>query len=493
VTRRRWGRARWGLAGLLLIAWALRLSPLLRYPLHSDEALYGYWGLLIGRGRDPWLTSVQVYKPPLLPYTVAAFQWLMGDTRIALRLPGLVAGVLTVGLAGALADALYRDRWTAFTAALGVALSPLAIILSATVFPDLLMVALGLAACLAAARARPRWAGALVGLSFAMKQTGVVWLPLSILLSVSHARSPRPAGRSLVSVVGSAASVVALVFAWDAVRVGKGADGFWRVGVVGYGGLRLIWPQEVWRRMRDWLGLLHYVFVSPAINALVVIGLPVLVCIGLLRRARARTAFADLLLVSFVLIYLLVHWLVAFPAWDRYLLPLVPILAVLLGRIVRIGASRPRFPARSWRASASGFLLALLLTVPALKAAAGRYPIGRDRVAYQGIDGVVSFLSRLPEGSVVYHHWLGWHYHHALFDGPVYLAYWPSPAWLARDVQAFGHREPRYVAFPAWESAARVSRALSDVGYALEPALTTARSDGSPSFAVYAIRPSSDQ
>jgi hypothetical protein len=293
--------------------------------------------------------------------------------------------------------------------------------------------------------------------------------------------------------VGSAASVVALVFAWDAVRVAKGADGFWQVGVVGYGGLRFIWPHELWRRMQDWLGLLRYLFVSPAINALFVIGLPLLVWISLVRRSRARTAFADLLLVSFVLIYVLFHWLVAFPPWDRYLLPLVPVLAVLLGRIVRIAASRPRFLAQSWRAPASALLLALLLTMPALKAEAGGYPIGRDRVAYQGIDGVVSFFSRLPEGSVVYHHWLGWHYHHALFDGPVYLAYWPSPAWLARDVQAFGDREPRYVAFPAWESAARVRGALSDVGYGLEPALTTARQDGSPAFVVYAIRPSSNR
>jgi 4-amino-4-deoxy-L-arabinose transferase-like glycosyltransferase len=479
--------------GLLLVAWTLRLPPLLRYPLHSDEALYGTWGLLIGRGRDPWLTGVQVYKPPLLPYTVAAFQWLLGDTRVALRLPGLAAGVLTVALAGALAGTLYRDCWTTITAALGVALSPFAIILSGTAFPDPLMVALGLAACLAAARDRPRWAGLLAGLSFATKQTGLAWLPLSVLLSASHPRSSRPRDNSIFSVAGFAASVAALVFAWDGVRVARGADGFWQVGVVGYGGLRLIWPHELWQRLQDWLGLLRYLFASPGINALLLIGLAVLVWTSLVRRWGARSALTDLLLVSFSLIYLLFHWLVAFPPWDRYLLPLVPILAVLLGRIVRIAVSGPRFLTLRWRAAASGLLLALLLTGPALRADAGRYPIGRERLACQGIEGVVSFFRRLPEGSVVYHHWLGWQYHHALFDGPVYLAYWPSPAWLARDVQAFGDQEPRYVAFPAWESAARVRGALRDVGYALEPALTTVRQDGSPSFAVYAIRPSSER
>ena len=490
MNRGRWSGARWGLVGLLLVAWALRLSPLLQVPLHPDEALYGYWGLLIGRGQDPWLTSVQVYKPPLLPYAVAGFQWLLGDTWLALRLTGLTAGVLTVALVGALAHALYRDPWTTIAATLGVALSPFAIILSGTAFPDPPMVALGLAACLAAARDQPKWAGVLAGLSFATKQTGLVWLPAAVLLSASHPRSRRLSRRSVLSVVGLAAWVVALVFGWDAVRVARGADGFWQVGIVGYGGLRLVWPHELWQRLQNWLELARYLFASPAVNALLLIGVPVLVWISLVRCRGARSAFADLLLVSFCLIYMLFHWLVAFPVWDRYLLPLVPILAVLLGRIVGMGASGLRFLTPNWRAAAGSLLLALLLTGPALKARAGRYPIGRERLAYQGIESVVSFLRQLPEGSVVYHHWLGWHYHHALFDGPVYLAYWPSPAWLARDVQAFGDREPRYVAFPVWESAARVRGALTDVGYALEPALTTTRQDGSPSFVVYAIRPS---
>jgi 4-amino-4-deoxy-L-arabinose transferase-like glycosyltransferase len=475
--------------GLLLVAWALRLPPLLRYPLHPDEALYGYWGLLIGRGRDPWLTGVLVYKPPLLPYLVAGSQGLFGDTAIALRMPTLMAGLLTVALAGALAHALYRDRCTAATATLGVALSPFAVIFSGTAFPDPLMVALGLAACVAAARDRPRWAGLLAGLSFATKQTGLVWLPLSVLVRVLALRSPVLGRRSLLSLAGCWAFVAGLMFAWDAIRVAQGADGFWQVGVVGYGGLRLIWPHELWQRLWDWSGLLRYLFASPLINALLVIGWSVLVWTSLVGRSGARSALADLLLVSFSLTYILFHWLVAFPTWDRYLLPLVPILAVLLGRVVHIAVSIPHVLTLSQRSAAGILLLALLLTVPALQASAGRYPIGMERAAYQGIEDVVSFFNRLPEGAVVYHHWLGWHYRYRLFDGPVYLAYWPTPAWLARDVQAFGHREPRYVTFPAWESSARVKHALGDVGYALEPALTASRHDGSHSFFVYAIRP----
>jgi hypothetical protein len=138
-------------------------------------------------------------------------------------------------------------------------------------------------------------------------------------------------------------------------------------------------------------------------------------------------------------------------------------------------------------------LLFVLLAVPAREASAGRSALGQDRSAYRGIDEVAAFFSGLPEGSVVYHHWLGWHYHYALFDAPVYLAYWPTPVWLAEDVQAFGGGDLRYVAFPFWESAARIEQYLDEVGYALEVALTVPGAAGDSSFTVYRVVPASEQ
>jgi len=480
------------LVGLLLAAWMLRLPPLLHSPLHPDEALYGYWGLLISQGRDAWLRTVPVYKPPLLPYIVAVSQFLFGDSPVALRLPGLVAGLVTVPLAGALAHALYRDRWTAAMAATGVALSPFAVVFSGTAFPDPLMVALGLAACVAAARDRPRWAGSLAGLGFAAKQTALVWLPLLIL--IRGVRFDAEDGGRLFpfSLVGHWALVVALAFGWDAARVSQGATSFWQMGVVGYGGLRLIWPQELWPRLQGWLGLTRCLFASPMINGFLIVGVPVLVSIGIVRYTGARRSLADVLLAFFVLSYLLFHWLVALPIWDRYLLPIVPILAVLLGRVARRAVSQLSFLNSHWRMTAVGLLLVAFLSVPALRASASRYPIGQERGAYEGIEKVVSFLGRLPEGSVVYHHWLGWQYHYALWDAPVYLAYWPNPAWLVRDVEVFGGREPRYIVFPEWESSARIGHDLDAIGYGLDPVLTVARSNGAYSFTVYRLARSLD-
>ncbi|MFQ6100964.1 MAG: ArnT family glycosyltransferase [Anaerolineae bacterium] len=475
------------LVTLLTLAWALRLPPILDNRFHADEALYGYWGLLIGCGQDPWLATVPVYKPPLLPYLIAGARALFGNSEFAVRLPGLAAGLLTVPLAATLAHSLYHNRWIAAAAAVGVALSPFAILFSATAFTDPLMATLGLGACVAAARGRPGQAGLLAGLAFAAKQTGLVWLPLVALLQISNPKPQTPKLSSLLLVIGYWSLVIGLVFAWDAARVALGAESFWRMGISGYGGLRLIWPQELWMRLRGWGSLARYLFVSPVVNGALLMGLPTLVWGTITHRRHTRKGLTDLFLVFFLLIYFLLHWLWAFPVWDRYLLPLVPVLAVLLARVLALFASYTRLANRHLPFAICLLLLAVSLTFPAWHAAHSRYPVGGDHGAYDGIVEVAAFLRGLPEGTVIYQHWLGWHYDYYLFDAPVYLAHWPTPAWLAQDVWAFGAQEPRYVTFPSWESSARVERALADVGYGLEAVLTTTRRDGTPSLTVYHI------
>ena len=484
MTRNRWGLLQWAAAGLVVVAWALRLQPLFHTPLHPDEALYGYWGLLIGRGHDPFLVSGSIYKPPLLPYLVSFFELPLDSTKAALRFPGLAAGVLAVPLTGALGLALFGDCWTALGASAALALSPFAVALSGSAFPDPLMVTLGLAGCVAAARGSAGWAGFLAGLSFATKQTGLAWLPL--VLGIAMGQETRPA-RRLGGLVAAYLIPVGLIIAWDGIRVARGADSFWSAGVVGYGGLRLVWSHELWPRLRAWTGAAACLFGSSVANALLFIGSGVLLWTGIFRRPGTRSAFFDLLLVAFALVYFWLHWLVAFPTWRRYLLPLLPVLAILLSRTVGKLALWGLAGQRLWQRRAVGILiLVALLLGPACESAAGRSPVAQERAVYSGVENVTAFLSGLDEGSVVYHHWLGWHYHYALFDAPVYLAFWPTPAWLARDVQAFGGTGARYIAFPPWESADRVADYLDDVGYRMD-AVKAVPQDAGGSFVVYRI------
>lgn len=463
---------------VLLAGWAVRVAVIGAHALHPDEALYGYWGLLIWSGRDPWLATVPVYKPPLLPYLTAGSMGLLWGTELGVRLPGLVAGTLTIGLTGRLAWRLYRDDLVAGMAMLGIALSPLALLLSATGFTDPPMVALGVAGCVAAAEGRPVWAGALAGLACAAKQTGLVWLPVvGWLLLVAAARGTAT-NRVWFRWGAGFLAIFGLVSLWDWARIAQGAASFWTTSIVGYGGLRLSWPAEQAPRLQAWLAWARYLLGSLPLTIGLLVGAVALVGRGV--RFTTWPALFDLVFTGFALTYLLVHWLWAFPVWDRYLLPLAVPAALLLGRTTSC-------PRRRWSRIVLSVSVALLLGLASWQAVAGEIPVGAGLPVYDGIDRVADFLEGLPEGSVLYHHWLGWEYAFYLFDGPLYLAYWPSPSWLARDVLAHGEASPRYLVVPAWEPAARVEAALARVGYGLVPVFHVWAQEGQPRFVVYRI------
>ncbi len=478
-----------------LLAWGLQTAVVGAHRLHPDEALYGHWGLLILSGRDAWLTTEPVYKPPLLPYLLYGSLSLLGPRELAVRLPGLLAGPVTAALTARLAWRLYSDGLVGAVAMATVALSPLAILLFPTGFTDPLMVALGLGGCVAAAEGRPGLAGLLAGLSFAAKQTGLFWAALVAWLVVAAvARGVRPArlaGDLLRAGVGLGL-VLAAVAGWDQARVMRGAASFWQTGVSGYGGLRLIWPAEWSVRLRAWRDEGAYLLGTRLLDGALLAGAAALVWRAVRRRDWA--GLFDLTLLVSSILYLLIHWLWAFPVWERYLLPLLPLLALLLGRTAAWARSliAPRHRLAGWVVLA---IVVAAMAAPASAAVGGAVPLGAGLDVYDGIEQVVDLLARQPPGSVLYHHWLGWHYGFYLFDGPLYLAYWPHPAWLARDVQAFGQAEPRYIVFPAWESSARVQDTLARIGYCLNLLLEARNRGGEVRFRVYRIEgcPATDE
>ncbi|MCC6189309.1 MAG: hypothetical protein IT318_09755, partial [Anaerolineales bacterium] len=206
------------------------------------------------------------------------------------------------------------------------------------------------------------------------------------------------------------------------------------------------------------------------------------------------------------LAYIGAYWLLAFNVWDRYLLPVLPLGLLLLARVLMLahrgldGVARRwlrRAPPAARRIADSGRLstaglglaLALLLLPPAAAAAQSRYPIGGDHGAYDGIDSAAAFIGTLPEGSVLYDHWLSWQWNYYLFDEPVYVAWFPTPEALTTDLRAFGASSPRYLAVPAWEGEAELRAAAAAAGFGFEPLFTAYRRDGPATMTVYALRP----
>ena len=120
----------------------------------------------------------------------------------------------------------------------------------------------------------------------------------------------------------------------------------------------------------------------------------------------ARAARVDLVVFVFCAVFLAAHALVSFQVWDRYLLGLVPWLAFILARVLRIAwrlllsvisPQTTRFKlARTMAGVIATALLLTLLAGPVQDAASSRLPVGGDHGAYEGIDQVVAFLRTVP-------------------------------------------------------------------------------------------------
>ncbi|NIV39732.1 MAG: hypothetical protein GWN58_63100, partial [Anaerolineae bacterium] len=349
------------LAAILLLALLLRLAPWGYNRFLEDEALYAYWGLQIASGADPMLDEEPVDKPPLHPYTLALSFLLSAPPADAgpgigigpghetsARLPSLLASMASIVLVYALAVQLYADARTGLLAALLLALSPFDILFASTAFTDPLMVALALGALVAAAGDRPGLAGLLAGLAAATKQQGLFFLPLVVAVAVL---APRPSraereenpgqgapiltwlrrawGRRWLRFALAFMLVVACVLWWDLARLQR--PGFLAQGSISYGGLGPAQAGTLGQRGADWLSLVGAFWVSPWFNALLVAALAGWL-VGGLAGWWAGWRRIDLALGVFCLAFLVLHWLIGFQVWDRYLLGLVPLLALLGAR-----------------------------------------------------------------------------------------------------------------------------------------------------------------
>jgi hypothetical protein len=507
------------------------LGPMASNRFHGDEAIYSSWGLDIASGRDLLLSSSPVDKPPLFPYIQALSFVLFGPTEVAARLPSLVASVVSVGLIYALGRSLY-GRGVGLLAAFLLAASPYSILFAPTAFTDPMMVAWVLAGCLATVRGHWGWAGILLGLAAITKQQGVFFVPLVFGLGyVSNIKSANFKSQ-VVSFGVAFLAVLSLALGWDVARARQ--PGFLVQSLASYGGLSLA-PLTIWGRSLGFWNLLRYATGSPVLNAALLGGLPLLVVVDMIdplprplslkgrgeqnqslsRRGGARQSWplslkgrgeqaeppspskgegrgegqaqADLVLLAFSTLFLLGHSLVAFQVWDRYLLGLVPLLALLLARVLTL----PQRLLKNWPLpnflSTLFVLWMLSFTLhPIRDAAASRFPIGGDHGAYQGIEQVVDFLQSIPADTTLYHRWLGWHWHFYLWGSPYDFRAWTSPADLAAQAAARpGAR--RYVVFPSWHSSTEARLALAEDGMTLQEVHRAFRDDGSVSFIVYRI------
>jgi 4-amino-4-deoxy-L-arabinose transferase-like glycosyltransferase len=564
--------AKFILGSLLVLGALARLVPIATNRFHQDEALYSTWALYIATGRDMLLNGFPVDKPPLFLYSLALFFRLFGPSEVVARLPGVLASTASVALMYYLARRLY-GRPTALAATALMAFSPLNILFAPTALTDPLLVALVLGALCLAVEGRWTWAGVMAGLAAVTKQQGLFFLPLivGVRLAGTAAEAERVSENSLGSVIARSGATkqslleslrllrsarndtskdmtttlpavfqtrwrayvlndgphlilgflaaVAPGILWDLARSQR--PGFLQQSAISYGGLTWVAPSQWLQRGQGWVDLLWYVTASRPLNFLLVIGVPLLLLYGFLRRRRERETMVDITLGSFGFLFLALHLVLDFQVWDRYLLGLVPVVLLLLARVLwracdglaalaSVGWTRlsPHLPPGRGRAVMVGIagtvarvgegrlslgaiatvvFLAATLYRPAQDAANSRFPIGGDQGAYQGIETVADyFRGNVEAEATLYQRWLGWHLAFYMFNYPYDFQWYDSPQQLAD--HATKVTGPRYLVAPSWKSVTEEKVTLGEKGLSLHRIYQTYRRDGSVSFTIYRVQ-----
>ncbi len=499
----------------LLTAFVLRVWSLGRFPLREDEALYGYWARLIASGQDPMLERVAVDKPPFFLYSLAqVFIWFGPSANVG-RLLNVVCSLVAVAALWILARRIY-DRPTADLAGWFFVFSPFAVAFAPTLYTDPMMVAWMLLALVAATMVGWAWgvpgglaAGLGLGMAFATKQNALLLAPLvvgALLIAAWHHAPARSRVYRIPAALAAAGAgfyyVWFKVWQWDGWRILPAEiPDFWQQAWNTYGGLYLLpwseWPArlQAWAEVWRWLG-------GSLAGTLALVVLVLVVVWADLRMRAEKTVSAsqdkahtrpyrwDRLFLGYGLSYLVVHGVFSFQPWDRYLLPLAPLLALLAARGTGVLWLLLN---RGWRRA-----LLLLLAAPVLagglRAADARIPVGGDHGAWSGIEQVAAYLQEVvpAERGVLYHRWEGWHWNWYLWDGPHGRVYWADPAMLVADLAPNPTGYTRFVVFPGWHEGERpaLEAALRPYGLRLAPRLIVRRTDMSrPQFTVYQIVP----
>ncbi len=474
----------------LLAAFALRLQLLGAFPLRDDEALYSSWAL--AARSDPFFLTTFPDKPPLFLWLQAATLRLFGATAAGARLLSLAASTLTVALALPAACRLCpRAQGAGLVALWLLALSPFAISFGPTAYTDSLLVLFVTAALTLGLRGRWGVAGAALGAAIATKQQGLLAAPLILLLPlvVEDAALPadaaRPRLRALLYTLGGLALLVAPLLLWDAARWAT-APSPWELGVQNYGALRLTPPSTWPARAADWAEPLWQLAASPWAWLLLLGAIGAALAAGFWRR-ELRPAAPVWLLAGWSAGFLLLHLLTTVQPWDRYLLPLAPILALLAAGPLAAGLAALGWRGLLWGV-AGALLLSLVLLPPALTAARGGLPIGGDHGALAGLEEMVAQVRTEAQAAAsagdpapaLYQQRLGWQLGFYLADStgtgagagagapPVDLRWFASPVALA-DSAAKSPGRALLLAEPAWAPAGNLAPALRARGLALQP------------------------
>jgi 4-amino-4-deoxy-L-arabinose transferase-like glycosyltransferase len=457
---------------------------------HPDEALFSTFARAAAINGD-WMLPGALDKPPLAIYANALSQVFIGEGEFAARLPGTFASILLLPLMSALSQRFYGNRTrphrrAPLLAMLLTALSPFAIAFSATAFTDGMMLLLMTLALWLIAAGHWGWSGLALALAFACKHQALFYLPLILALGLVGSHGGAALRNRFLRFLSTFAIGITTLLIWDNTR---DETSIFALAAANNDPWRLIRANEILPRMMAWLtnaqtlistGSITFVFILIALAAL---------AIRVIRQPRHRAVVIDLIFFTFILAYALLHWLVAFNTYDRYLLPLLPPLILLvsrgvaaMGMIYHAPRTRRFFLFTNQRNNFLLILICALMLIPALDAAEGRTLINGEYQQYEGIDQLAAYLNSKPVATVIYDRWLGWEL--AYYMGQwtdKRRVYYPTPHELARGALALCKIGLRYLPAPTQQPITPYLEALREAGFGVTQVYDT------HNFVVYEI------
>ncbi len=294
------------------------LAYLLNVPFHEDEAIYAAWSLALLKG-DIWLSQTLIDKPPLTFYPMALSVGLFGRYEWAARLPNLLWAALLLISCWRIAQYYSSSgKQVVFF----MLLSPLLWAQMASAFTDLAMLALAFFALEQTVKGQIQRAGGLFGLACLAKPTAILLLPLIVGSLIKKRYRKTEIATTLSELITGLALPLLLAWAWDASR---SAPSWWVLGTQAYGTL----GKFNFEQLGEWLSIFLF-----SLGFLLFFGL-----IGWLSGWIRVEIFADmkpdrqrisLILAITSILWVPVHLLLGFQPWERYLLPLVPTMALFL-------------------------------------------------------------------------------------------------------------------------------------------------------------------
>ena len=348
---------------LLVLATALRLPFTVREMYHNDEYLSLMRSLAIYNG-DFFMAKVASQKPPLYYLILATLFTVAGYSRSIALVPCFLFSLATIVLVYLIAQRIYRQTLLSLAAAFFVTVSVFHILFSPTILLDPLMILFGLLSWLAILDHRYLLAGVCFGLSCATKQQGVLFAPFlgcCFLHELAEGGPLYRRWRELLRISIGPLVTGGLLLAWGlAPRENKLNFIYGQIQseqlAVGRNNSLLVNPfTEGWavlaRRFSDWWRYFDVVLGYQWQSIATLCGLSLLVLIPLIRKRRDEAWFWDLLLLTWIACFLVFHSLVRFRFIDRYMLPLVPFVALAFARVLVAASQWLLDRSGSWRRS----------------------------------------------------------------------------------------------------------------------------------------------